>query len=363
MATLAALAAAATVAGAGASIYSTMSRDTSGPQRQADYGAAQLQDARNNEMYQRMVSAMVNQRSIAGSQDSWGSSVQYDPGSNTWRSQLGAEPEAADRASMQASIRQNTTQARMAELANEQAALRAARAGPAADAAQRQLADYRPMGRDDLVALLTRQGTTAANAAYTPIVQDTLRQYARTGVNAGPVLSDLGRTQADSLRKTLMDAQIAGMTGVDQVNESRRRGLADTATTAAAFASPAFQSSTVAPSANSKALADTLAQRAAGSAQYPAYGASGVGTAGKGVADAYGALSKAAGTVPYNPGADVGKELATLMQDKNLQNTVGSWFGGGSGSGTGSVNMNSTYTNPAEQNYYDTYRSGKQYTF
>ena len=150
MATLAALAAAATVAGAGASIYSTMSRDTSGPQRQADYGAAQLQDARNNEMYQRMVSAMVNQRSIAGSQDSWGSSVQYDPGSNTWRSQLGAEPEAADRASMQASIRQNTTQARMAELANEQAALRAARAGPAADAAQRQLADYRPMGRDDL---------------------------------------------------------------------------------------------------------------------------------------------------------------------------------------------------------------------
>jgi hypothetical protein len=161
-------------------------------------------------------------------------------------------------------------------------------------------------------------------------VQDTLRQYARTGVNAGPVLADLGRTQADSLRKTLMDAQIAGMTGVDQVNESRRRGLADTATTAAAFANPAFQSSTVAPSANSKALADTLTQRAAGSAQYPAYGAGGVNTAGKGIADAYGSLSKAAGIVPYNPGADVGKELATLMQDKNLQKTVGGWFGSNS---------------------------------
>jgi hypothetical protein len=349
-------------ASAASSIYSTATRDQSGPARQQQIANQQLDDTRRNDLYQQLVSAMINQRSVAGSQDSFGSTLRYDPGSNTWVSKLGELPQAADTSAMQATIRQNTTQARMAELANEQAAVRAARAGPAADQAQRELANFRPMQRDQLTSLLMNRGTTAANEVFRPMTQETLRNYTRTGVNAGPVMSELGRTQNDQLRKSLMDAQIAGMTGTDQVNESRRTGLENAATTATAFANPAFQATAVAPSAQQKNLADLLSARSYSASTAPAYGAQGVNAANKNANDAFGRAYSAAGIVPSQPGAEIGNQLSKLATDKNLQSVVGSLFDPGGFFNRISPSINTSATNSAEQNYYDTYNAGKTYT-
>lgn len=357
----AAIAAGAAALGAAATIYSTASADRSGPARQQQIANQQLDDDRRNQLYQQMVSALTNQRAVAGTRDSFGSTSEYDPGSNTWISKLGELPQQADTASMQAGIRQNTTQARMAELANEQAAVRAARAGPAADAAQRELAGFRPQSRDTLIGLLGQQATTAANETFRPIVQDTLRQYARTGENAGPVMANLGKTQNDQLRKSLQDAMITGMTSTDAVNQSRRSGLENAATTATAFSNPQFQATAVAPSANAKNLADVLAARSQSSVYGPSYGAAGVNTANKNASDAYGRAFTAAGALGSQPGAEIGKQLSELGRSKAIQDKVGSLFEPGGYFNRISPDINTSALNPAEQNYYDTYTSGKTY--
>lgn len=319
----------AALIGAASSVYGQATKDTGGPARQAALAYQQEQDAAANTSYQRMLSQLTAKRAVAGTQDSFGSTLQYDPATNTWVSKLGDQPMASDLASMQAGIRQNTTQARMMDLANEQASLRAARNAPAADEAQRNLANFRPMSRDALVGLLQNRATTAANETFTPLISNTLSQYARMGTDAAPALGYLGRTQADDLRKGLIDAQISGMTGADAVNASRRQGLQDTATTATSFANPQFQSTPVAPSAFGTALSSLLAQRAYGAAGSTAYGAAGPNTANKQAQDALTAAAGPAGAVAAQPLTGLGSTFSDLFKDPNVQKAWTSWFGGG----------------------------------
>ncbi len=69
----------------GASVYGTMqNRNNPAAQRQNEISAAALQDARNNDQYQKMLSTLINQRSIAGSTDQYGSTLRYDPTTNQW---------------------------------------------------------------------------------------------------------------------------------------------------------------------------------------------------------------------------------------------------------------------------------------
>jgi hypothetical protein len=247
-----------------------------------------LADARQNQLQQSLVQALINQRSVAGQTDTYGSSLQYDPGTNTWVSKLGPLPEAAGRAVQQAGIARNTTDLRQAQLANEQDALRATRAEPAADAAQRNLANFRPMGSDQLVGLLGQQATLANQNTFRPLVADTLRSFARTGTSAGPVLGQIGRDAATNLRQSLIDAQIKGMTSVDQINQGRRQALEQTAANTATLARPQFQYPGINPSGTDNTLAQVVASRAQQGAVAPAYGMAGANTASKALSDAYG---------------------------------------------------------------------------
>jgi hypothetical protein len=251
-----------------------------------------LADARQNQLQQSIVQALINRRSVAGQADSFGSTLQYDPGTNTWVSKLGPLPEAATRAAQQAAISRNTTDLRQAQFANEQAALRASRAGPAADAAQRDLANFRPMGSDQLVGLLGQQATLANQNTFRPLVADTLRSFARTGTAAGPVLGQIGRDAATNLRQSLIDAQIKGMTSVDQINQGRRQALEQTAANTATLASPQFQYSGISPTGIDNTMAQTVAARAQQGAVAPAYGMAGANTASKAASDAYGTAGK-----------------------------------------------------------------------
>ena len=278
-----------------------------------------LQDARDNEQNQRLVQALINQRSVAGTQDPYGGGTRYDPATNTWVSTQGALPEQANRAAMNAAILRNTTDLRQAQFANEQEALRASRAAPAADAAQRELASFRPMGGDQLTGLLTSQATLAANNTFNPLVADTLRQFARTGTAAGPVLGQIGRDAATNLRQSLIDAQIKGMTSVDQINQGRRQALEQTAANTATLAHPSFQYPGISPSGVDTTMAQAVGQRAAAAGQAPAYGMAGANTASKQVADAY----KNAGATLADPNFNINKGNTLLDSIKTATGAGG----------------------------------------
>jgi hypothetical protein len=157
-------------------------RSQAGVAEQNRLSQEQLDLSKANLTQQQIVQALINQRAIAGTRDSFGSSMQYDPATNTWMSKLGALPEAADRASMQASIEANTTDPARVRLANQEAMRNAALAQPYADTARRNLEGFRPKGQDELVGLLTQQATEAARQTYDPLRNDVLRSVQRTAL-------------------------------------------------------------------------------------------------------------------------------------------------------------------------------------
>lgn len=222
----------------------------------------QLADARQNEQYQRAVQAMVNQRAVAGTSDSFGTTTQYDPTTNTWVQKLGALPQQADTAAINANMVRNTTDLMQQELANRVAMQRAAQAGPAADTAQRNLANFRPMGADQLTALMSAQGIEAARQAYDPLRADTLRAVARTGTAAGPVLRQLGLGEAQNLRNTLIDAQLQGLQNAAGINTANYNRLANAASTTQALATPQLGQGNLGNSATDQLLAQLTANRA-----------------------------------------------------------------------------------------------------
>jgi hypothetical protein len=309
-------------------------------QQQQQYGiqAAQLAAAQQNQQYQQMVQAMVNQRAVAGTQDSFGTTVQYDPTTNSWVQTLGGLPRAADTAAMQGNIIRNTTDLQQQELANRDAMLRAARAGPMANAAQLQLENYRPMGADQLTGLLTQQGIEAARQAYDPLRADTLRAVARTGTAAGPVLRQLGLGEAQNLRNTLIDAQIQGLQNVAGINTANQQRLASNAATTAAMATPQLGQQNLGTSAADQLVQQLTANRAQWAPSSTAQGSYGTNTATGIMGQAAGA---AAGAVPNtNFGLDqtIGglKSLSSDLNNPQMQTSlkglgglISSIFGGG----------------------------------
>lgn len=294
----------------------------------------QLDLSKNNALQQQIVQALINQRAVAGTQDSFGSSMRYDPATNTWVSTLGPLPQAADRAAMQASIAANTVDPARVRLVNAIAMRRAADAGGYADTTLRDLQSFRPTGQDELVGLLTDQATKAARATYDPLRNDVLRSVARTGTAAGPVLTELGRGEAENLRNSLRDAMISGMTTTGQINQTRRAGLENAAANASTLATPQLQNPNIAGSAQGNTLATLLQQRSTNAPLSSAYGMSGVNNAVAGTAAGYNALR--ANQLDPNFGLNQTisglKDLSTFFGPggggQNLLKQVGSWFGG-----------------------------------
>jgi hypothetical protein len=235
----------------------------SGANPAGEMSAQQLQAARDQLVAQQVQQALVNKRAVAGSSDSMGNTVVYDPYTNTWNTQLGPIPQATEVAANQASVLKNTTDLMQQELANRDSIRRAQLAGPAADAAIREISNYSPMSREALTGLLTQQGITAAREAYDPLRADTLRSIARTGSAGGPVLAQLGKSEADNLRKTLTDAAIQGMTGADSINQQRQGQALSLAGGTSSLATPNLGQTQVQPSTQAQAMGQAVSQRAA----------------------------------------------------------------------------------------------------
>lgn len=304
----------------------------------------QLADAQQNQAYQRAVQAMVNQRAVAGTQDSFGTSITYDPQTNTWVQSLGAVPKAADTAAINANLIRNTTDLMQQELANRASSERAALAGGAADTAQRNLANFRPMGADELTGLLSQQGINAARQVFDPLRADTLRALARASTAAGPVVSQLGLGEAKNLRDTLIDARIKGMTGVDAINNANYGRLSNAATTTNALATPTLGQGNLGTSATDQLLQQLTATRAQWAPSSTAQGAYGAN-----MATGYGnqATSAAAARVPNsNFGLD-----QTISGLKDFANFAG---GKGDNSLTGLVSaLRNAFGNTSPDNPTD----------
>ena len=314
---------------AGAGSVAGAFRSTAQPQQRFDIQERAQQDAENNAAFQRALSVLINQRSVAGTQDSFGSTLRYDPATNTWVSNLGPLPQAEQTAASQAAISRNTTDLGQTQLANTEAMRRAATAGPVYDTAIRNLQAFRPKTADELSGLLTQQGLTANNAVMRPIIADTLNTYARTGTAAAPALAKLGRQSYDNLKDAMVSGRIQALQSTDQLNNTRRQGLESAATTAAGLANPSLQFSGVQSSSQSKDLASLLADRAKTASTAPAFGAAGVNTATNLNQEA---LKNLAGSVPdpntgLNNVLNAVKGLGSTLQNKDLLANLTTLFG------------------------------------
>jgi len=298
---------------------------------QAELAREQLAFEKQNALQQQMVQQLVNQRAVAGTSDSMGTSVTYDPATNTWKTQLGALPQAATEAATRAGIEQNTRDRARTELANEVAMQRATQAGPAADAAARDVASFRPMRGDELTGLLTDQAVTAARQAYDPLRADVLRSTARTGTAAGPVLAELGRSEAANLRNSLIDAQVQGMTGVGNINQQRLGNLVNRASAAQGLATPNITTPPIAGDPTSNLLTQLTGQRAGS-------------VAGQTSSGMFGANQAVAGTAPgFAAGiANVPNQNFGLTQAQSGLRALGADFSP-TGSGTGFVDALTKY--------------------
>ena len=175
--------------------------------------------------YNRRLNALMIERSRAGTSDDQGNQTYYDPSTNTWKSVMGAEPARVQRASDLASIERNTTDMRASQRANQRSEMAAITAQPGADAARRDVENFRPMSSSDLEGQLDTRTTQAMNETQRPVMQDMLRQFARTGASAAPVYTQMARDNATNINKDIRDNAIAAMTGVGQVNQGRLAGL------------------------------------------------------------------------------------------------------------------------------------------
>lgn len=349
----AAAAAIGSLANAGVGIAS-MGRSNAQQQQAYELQQQQLAQAQSNQQYQRMIEAMAAQRSVAGTTDSFGTNVRYDPATNTWVQTLGPLPQAADTAAINANLTRNTTDLMQQELANRVSMQRAGQAGLAYDTAQRNLANFRPMTSDQLTGLLTQQGIEAARQSYDPLRADTLRAVARTGTAAGPVLRQLGLGEAQNLRNTLIDAQLQGLTNVAGINNANYQRLANAATTNQALATPQLAQGNLGQSATDQLLQQLTSQRGTWA---PSTTTAGGMSANQGVYGANQQTGAAAGAVPNpNYNLDTAKQglqdLSSYASGTGansltgLVNSISKMFGGGNPSAA--ANDAGAFTDPAQ---------------
>ena len=228
---LGAISAGAGLLGAGSSIAGNILGSNAASDANATSAAVarnQLQNAINQQEYTKALNAIAMQRAIAGTTSARGDTSVYDPSTNTWKTTLTPGSLALQSASDTASIRRNTTDKTTGELANNNAVADSIRAGDVAGSALAKVRDFKPISSQGLEGLLQQTATTANRQAQDPIIAATLRQFARSGTAAGPVLTNMMRDNATSLRQTMLNDQIEAMKHVDSINNGKRAGLLST---------------------------------------------------------------------------------------------------------------------------------------
>lgn len=225
------------------------------------------QSAQNSEQYQRALNAEAMRRAVAGSTSGRGDQLTYDPATNSWVTKLSGTGAQVQNATDRASIGRNTTDVADAQRVNSAAIAQAARARGLSDVAGNDLKYFNPTTTQGLEGALQDTSTIANRQAEDPIIADTLRSFARTGTAAGPVLTQMMRDNATSLRSTMGENKIKALTQTAGINNTKREGLLDNYGKLTNLTTPALnypQLSTLSPN---DAIAQEATTRASGAAQ------------------------------------------------------------------------------------------------
>jgi hypothetical protein len=266
-----------------------------GAAKQQQISQNELQNAINQEAYARGLNAEALRRAVAGSIDSQGSTIRYDPSTNSWVSNLGKAPSDQQAALNSAAIMHNSTDVSQSVQNNAASSITASLARRGLSGAENTLENYQPKSQAEVLGALQDSSTRANQISQAPIIADTLRQFARTGTAAGPVLAQLSRANSDSLSKEMSDNTVKAMTGTGDINTANRQALASPIATLTAAGTPNQENT------NAQYTPGPAAELAA-QVNGRAVGASTPATAGSG--------SSAYGTIAANQAANLASSTA-----------------------------------------------------
>jgi hypothetical protein len=272
-----------TAAGAALGLVSSLMAGDGGAAQQQEISRNQLQQAQNSQAYTQALNAEAMRRSTAGSTDAQGNTIRYDPATNSWVSALGKAPAQIQGGINSATQLHNTVDVPQSVQNNAASSIMASLARRGMSGALNNLNSYQPKTQAEVQGALQDSSTRANQTVQAPIIADTLRQFARTGTAAGPVLAQLQRASSDSLSKEMSDNTIRAMTGAGEINSANRQALTVPITTLTAAGTPNQQNTapsyTPGPAAE---LASQINGRAASSGQI---------AASSGNSGAYGAIA------------------------------------------------------------------------
>lgn len=320
-------------------------------QRQLE--ANNLQNSQNQQQYAHMLNAEAMKRAAAGSVDAQGNSIRYDPGSNTWISALGAEPTRQQAGVDSANYLHNQVTVPQAIQNNAASSIQASLARRGMSGALNDLNNAPKTNVDSLEGALQGVSTRANQVSQQPIIADTLRQFARTGTAAGPVLAQLERANSDTLSQEMSRNKIDAMKGAADIDASRRQALSVPIQTLQQAGTP-FQQDTsasytpgpaagIAAQVNGRAIG-SAAPATSGSA-YSAYGTAANTQATQGATNVQGndpnqgylsAIEKNIGTIAKDP--------AMKGTGGSMANSIGNWINGTQDTGMyGKIPTNPNY--------------------
>jgi len=232
-----------------------------------------MQNAKNQQDYQQRLNALAMQRAIASTTDGRGSTQVYDPSTNSWTTTLSPDAQRIQSATDQASISRNTTDLARSQEANNDAMAQAIAARSAAGPALAELRNFRPMTSEGMEGALQETATTANRQAQDPIIADTLRAFARTGTAAAPVLTNMMRDNATTLRTTMLNNKIGAMKNVGDINNNNLAGLMSKYKTLNEAGNARLSFSPLDSSSPTDALTSAMTQRAGGASGPASQGA------------------------------------------------------------------------------------------
>lgn len=187
--------------------------------------ANNLQNSQNQQQYAHALNAEAMKRASAGSVDAQGNTIRYDPGSNSWVSTLGAEPTRQQGAVDSANYLHNQVAVPQAIQNNAASSIQASLARRGMSGALNDLNNAPKTNVASLEGALQGATTRANQVSEAPIIADTLRQFARTGTAAGPVLAQLERASGDTLSQEMSRNTIDAMKGASDIDASRKQAL------------------------------------------------------------------------------------------------------------------------------------------
>lgn len=255
---------AAALLSAGAGAYSAFK--PKGPDNSAAIAQSQLQQAQNEQQYQQALNALMLRRSTAGYSDNTGNSVTFDPVTNTWKTVQGPGQEAATRSSLSAITDRNTRGVHDSNTVNDALLKRMGGANAAAESTLNRYNNYQDVTPNQIRSSLVNGVINANQQTQRPIIQDTLRTFARQGTAAGSVLAELGRTAFNNLKTGMNDAVTSAYKLAPDINNANRSGILQNWLSLIQGGSPNLSQPNVTPFDGSSTLAQVMASRANGGA-------------------------------------------------------------------------------------------------